>query len=117
MAVGPVQFWRESSHRSLGHLTACQAAWLPLMMQIRAGETNGSISINPDPLFTKLGLAVWKWEELVERFVSDRVEWRSVVNETDVTRTLQTSRRIWTAQLLTKRLVDHEKRHLDDAGL
>lgn len=55
--VERVTLWRESPHRTLGHLTACQAAWLPLMRCIREGSPTGSIEIRPDPLFTKLGFA------------------------------------------------------------
>ncbi len=105
---------RESPHHTLGHIVSCQAAWMPLMVQLHAGETTGSISINPDPLFTKLQLATTPWEELVNRLVSERMEWRKILEDIDVEQEIKTTKRIWTAQLLTRRLVKHEKRHLDD---
>ena len=111
------QWCRDSSHFTLGPLTSCQTAWLPLMVQLLDGKSTGFISINPNPLFTKLRFATTPWEELVERFVSERAVWRQILGEIDVTREIRTPKRIWTAPLLTRRLVEHEKRHLDDLTL
>jgi hypothetical protein len=113
-AMPKAKLCRESSHRTLGHLTACQAAWLPLMQQLRAGEPRGSVPINPDPLFTKLGFSTAAWETLLGRFLSERGEWRSILQQVDLDLEIRTVRRVHTARTLTKRLVEHEKRHLDN---
>ena len=102
----------ESAHFALGHLTSCQVAWLPLMRALRDGAKKRSIPMNPNPLFTKLGFASLAWEVLVERFVTDRLEWRNILEHVDISQELQTSRRVWTAQTLTKRMVEHENGHL-----
>jgi len=104
---------RESAHRTLGHLTACQAAWLPLMRQIKDGASQGAIPINPDPLFRKLGFSQLDWQVLLDRFVSERSEWRALLSQVDLEWQIMTPRRVHSAQTLTKRMVDHEKRHLD----
>ena len=103
----------ESAHFMLGHLTSAQAAWLPLMRALRNGKTKGSIPINPNPLFTKLGFQEAAWETLVERFVADRAEWRQILEQVDLNLEIQTPRRVWTAQTLTTRMVEHEKNHLN----
>ena len=103
----------ESAHFTLGHLTSCQSAWLPLIRALQNGETNGSIPINPNPLFTKLGYERAPWETLVERFVADRAEWRRILEQVDLNHELLTSKRIWSAQTLTKRMVEHERNHLN----
>lgn len=105
---------RESAHYTIGHLTSCQSAWLPLIRALQKGETKGSLPINPNPLFTKLGFEKAPWEDLVERFVADRAEWRQLLEQVDLSLELKTSRRVWSAQTLTKRMVEHEKRHLED---
>jgi hypothetical protein len=84
------------------------------MRQLQDGAVRGSIPIRPDPLYTKLGFAVAPWESLLARFVADREDWRGVLSKVDVTRELKTSTAMHSAQTLTKRLVTHEKRHLDD---
>jgi len=110
----PMALWcRESPHRTLGHLTACQAAWLPLMLQIQAGATHGTIVTNPDPLYTKLGFKARPWSLLIGQFVSERAQWREILSRIDPTLEIQTSRRVHSAQTLTRRMVEHEKRHLD----
>lgn len=108
------KFCRESPHRTLGHLTACQAAWLPVMRHLRNGDARAVIPINPDPLFRKMHFNVAPWQELLGRFESDRAEWRQILAEIDPTRQTQSMKRTWSAQTLTKRMVDHEHRHLDD---
>ena len=112
--VARAKFWRESAHGTLGHLTACQAAWLPLLRMIRDGEKKGAVAIRPDPLYTRLGFHDANWDEILKRFKKERKEWRLVLNEVDQNKELQTPTRILTAQTLTKRMVDHERRHLDD---
>jgi hypothetical protein len=114
--VSRVTYWRESPHRTLGHLTACQAAWLPIMRQLLEGAEKGSVPIRPDPLFTKLGLAAWAWEQLLERYRQDRAEWGSILHEVDPAREIQGASRVLTTRTLTKRLVDHERSHLDQLG-
>ena len=102
----------ESAHFMVGHLTSAQAAWLPLMRAIRDGKTKGTVPNNPNPLFTKLGLQTMRWEALVEKFVTDRSEWRQMLEQIDLNHELLTSKRIWTAQTLTQRMVLHERNHL-----
>lgn len=114
----PTAKWcRESPHRTLGHLTSCQSAWLPLMRQLRDGAERGSIPINPDPLFLKLGFASLSWEDLLEQFRAQRREWTEIVDSVAKDREIQTARRIWNVRTLTRRLVLHERKHLDDLKL
>lgn len=84
------------------------------MRQIRDRAEKATIPINPDPLFRNLRFAVTPWQELLERFLGERDEWRRLLGEVDVARETRTTKRVYSAQTLTKRLVDHEKRHLDD---
>lgn len=115
-AAGPVcrvSFWRESPHRTLGHLTACQAAWLPLMRALSDGAWTSAVPIRPDPLFTKLGFGSWSWESLCERFSVDRREWIEILGRIDVAREAHTPTRIYSAQTLTRRMVMHEHSHLE----
>lgn len=113
-AAPKAKFCRESAHRTLGHLTACQAAWLPIMRHLRNGDPRARIPINPDPLFRKRGFSTTPWGDLLSRFEVDRTEWRQILSEVVPTSETRTVKRLWSAQTLTKRLVDHEKRHLDD---
>ncbi len=112
--VRSVKFWRESQHRTIGHLTACQAAWLPIMRALREGSAKAVVPIRPDPLFTKLGFGALPWDALVTRFNADRNEWHEILGQIDVTSQTQLPTRTHSAQSLTKRMVEHEKRHLDD---
>jgi len=115
--TGPIsnaKFWRDSAHGTLGHLTACQAAWLPLMVMLEQGLAKGSVAIRPDPLYTKLGFAREDWAVILRRFKKERAEWRRILNRIDVSQEITTPVRTHSAQTLTKRLVAHEKRHLDD---
>ncbi len=102
----------ESAHFMLGHLTSAQAVWLPLIRAIRDGKAKCSVPINPNPLFTKLGFQKAAWETLVERFVADRAEWRQILEQVDLNHELLVSKRTWTAQTLTQRMVQHENNHL-----
>jgi len=83
------------------------------MRALRDGEPRVSIPVNPDPLYTVLGYATQEWDAILERFQFDRSEWRRILESTDGLREIRTTRRIWSTQTLTKRLVDHETRHLD----
>lgn len=114
LPVRAAKFWRESAHGTLGHLTACQAAWLPLLKMMEEGLIKGSVAIRPDSLYTKLDFKNEDWAIISKRFKKERAEWRRILKHVDVTHELKTPTRILTAQSLTKRLVDHEKRHLDD---
>ena len=108
------RFWRESAHGTLGHLTACQSAWLPLLRMIRDGQKKGKVEIRPDPLYTKLGFKSKDWSEILKQFKKERAEWRKLLREINLDQELTTPYRVLSARTLTKRLVDHEKRHLDD---
>lgn len=114
VANSAAKFWRESAHGTLGHLTACQAAWLPILKMMEEGLAKGSVAIRPDPLYTKLGFNTEDWAVILKRFKKERSEWRRVLEQIDLMHELKTPTRVLTAQTLTKRLVDHEKRHLDD---
>jgi hypothetical protein len=111
--IPTAKFWRESAHGTLGHLTACQSAWLPYMRQIQHGATKGSIPIRPDPLYRKAGFATKPWKTLLSQFKTDRAEWRAILLSIDPTRELETPNRTLSAQSLTKRMVDHEHSHLN----
>lgn len=114
--IPKAQLCRESAHLTLGHLTSCQAAWLPLMRFIRDGQTKGRVAIRPNPLYTKLGFKTAEWIAMRDRFIAERAEWRSLLAEVDLNAELQTETRIWNAKTLTRRLVEHEKGHLDGLG-
>jgi hypothetical protein len=103
---------RESAHRTLGHLVACQAAWLPIVHAIREGALEVTIPINPDPLYRKSGFNALPWASLLERFIADREEWRETLDRIDVRAEVRTPRRTYSAQTLTGRMVEHERRHL-----
>jgi uncharacterized damage-inducible protein DinB len=107
------EWCRESVHRTLGHLTACQSAWLPLMQHLRDGKEQASVSIHPNALFAKLGFSIAPWNALLKQFKSERKQWQSILSEIDIHREIHTPRRSWTAQTLTWRLVEHERRHID----
>ena len=111
--IPSAELCKDSPHLTLGHLTSCQAAWLVLMRAIRDGKSKASLPLRPNPLYTKLGFGTAEWKHLRKRFIAERAEWRSLLQEVKVAKELLTERRTWTAQLLTKRLVDHEKHHLD----
>lgn len=111
--IPSAKFWRESAHGTLGHLTACQSAWISYLRLIQDGATKGSIPINPDPYYAKAGFATKPWNELLNQFKSQRAEWQAILQTIDPCRAIQTPKRIITAQALTKRMVDHEKCHLD----
>jgi hypothetical protein len=106
------RFCRESPHRTLGHLTACQIAWLPLLKQIQSGDSNGSIPIHPYTLFDNQNFRTASWEELLSLFSMGRQDWISILNNVDLQQEIQTTKRTWTPQTLTKRLAEHEMTHL-----
>ena len=107
---------RESPHRTLGHLTACQAAWISVMRGLRDGQSRAVVPINPDPLYRKLGFSSLAWRVHLDRFNSDRDEWGLILKQVDVSQEIQTRKRTYSAQTLTKRMVEHERRHLEDIG-
>lgn len=108
------KFCRESPHRTLGHLTACQIAWLPLLKQIQSGDPKGSIPIHPYTLFENQRFSTASWDELISLYEKGREEWISILNDINLRQEIQTAKRIWTPQTLTKRLVEHETNHLRD---
>jgi hypothetical protein len=108
------EFCRQSPHRTLGHLTACQVAWLPLMRKIRDEAPMGNVAVHPLRLFEQLGYATMPWPDLMERFIEDRREWRRLLAEVDLERPLKLPARVHTAKTLTEKLVRHELGHLDD---
>ena len=112
--VAKATFWRDSAHGTLGHLTACQSAWLPLLKMLDQGLVKGSVAIRPDPLYTKFCFGREDWDVILKQFKKERAEWRRILKRIDVTAEITTPVRTHTAQTLTKRLVSHEKRHLDD---
>ena len=107
------KYCRESPHRTLGHLTACQIAWLPLLKQIQRGDPKGSLS-NHDPLtlFENQRFSTASWDELISLYEKGREEWIAILNDIDLRQEIQTAKRTWTPQTLTKRLVEHERNHL-----
>ena len=105
-------YCRESPHRTIGHLTACQIAWLPLLKQIQSGDSNGSIPIHPYTLFDDQNFSTTPWEDLIDLFSKGREDWISILNSVDLQQEIRTSKRTWTPQTLTKRLVEHERTHL-----
>ncbi len=106
------KFCRESPHRTLGHLTACQIAWLPLLKQIQSGDPKGSIPIHPYTLFENQGFGTASWHELISRYAKGREDWIALVIIVDPRQEIKTAKRTWTLQTLTKRLVEHEINHL-----
>jgi len=108
------EFCRESAHRTLGHLTACQVAWLPLLHRIRDGAASGRVALHPLRLYDHLGFATTPWTELLERFATDRREWRELLNVIDLDHPLKTPTKVLTARTLTEKLVQHEAMHLQE---
>jgi hypothetical protein len=108
------KFCRESPHRTLGHLTACQIAWFPLLKQIQEGDSRGSIPIHPYTLFENQRFSTASWHELISLYEKGREEWKAILNDIDLRQEIRTAKRIWTPQTLTKRLVEHETNHLRD---
>jgi hypothetical protein len=107
----------ESLHRTLGHLTSCQAAWIPILRAIAEGKSETAIPIHPNPLFSKLGFATTPWHDLLARFESERVEWKALLANVDISQPIKTPKRVYTAQNLTRRVTEHEKNHLAAHGL
>ena len=108
------KYCRESPHRTIGHLTACQIAWLPLLKQIEKGDSKGSIPIHPYTLFDDQNFSIASWDELISLYEKGREEWIAILNDIDLRQEIQTSKRTLTPQTLTKRLVEHETNHLRD---
>ncbi|MEI7985511.1 MAG: hypothetical protein WCI55_07765 [Armatimonadota bacterium] len=108
------RFCRESPHRTLGHLTACQIAWFPLLKQIQKGDSKGSIPIHPYTLFENQGFGTAPWDELISLYEKGREDWIAILGHIYIRQEIQTAKRIWTPQTLTKRLVEHETNHLRD---
>lgn len=82
------------------------------MRQIREGAATGSMPITPNLLFSKQRFATRPWTILLEQFNRERSEWRALLDCCDLSREFRIQR-TYTAQTLTKRMVEHEKRHLD----
>lgn len=110
------RFCRESLHLMLGHLTACQSAWLPIMSGLARGDDVIEVD-HPVRLYRKTGLASASWDALMARFTSDRTEWRDLLNRTDPDCSIKTQTKAYTKRQLTRRLVLHEAAHLADHGL
>ena len=108
------QWCRESPHRTLGHLTSCQTAWLPILRAIRDEQVQVVIAIHPNPLFRKMKFGSSSWAELLKRFQDERAEWHAILQSADLNREVRTQTKSYTAKSLSRRLVEHEKRHLDD---
>ncbi|MBS1724733.1 MAG: DinB family protein [Armatimonadetes bacterium] len=116
-AMPGAEFCRQSQHRTLGHLTACQQAWLPLMRRIKEEAPRGAVAVHPLRLYDQLGYATAGWALLMERFCKDRAEWGDLLRAVDLDRPLKTPTRLHTARTLTEKLVRHESRHMDELGL
>ena len=108
------EYCRESPHRTLGHLTACEISWLPILQAIFNGDPKGRSRMHPNMHFRKEQFAVKPWAELLDMFLATREEWRRLLDEVDLDREIQTRTRIHNARTLTQKLVDHESRHLAD---
>src|SRR5689334_12943365 len=67
--------WNESPHLTLGHLTACQIAWLPVLQQIDAGAEKARVKTHPNKLYVDLGFGQASWTDLLDRFRGDRKNW------------------------------------------
>ncbi len=110
------EFCRESVHRMLGHLTACQMAWLPILRALDAGEPHVEAE-HPVKLYKRLKLAEKQWPELLCRFEEDRSEWQRLVDQVDPERTVKTQSKSYDTRMLTRRLVLHESAHLAEHGI
>lgn len=108
------EYCRESPHRTLGHLTACEMCWLQILRAIRDRQPKGRGRMHPNMLFRKEQFGTKPWEELLHPFVANREEWRSLLQEVDLDQPIETSTRIHTARTLTQKLVDHESRHFGE---
>jgi hypothetical protein len=83
------------------------------MRGLRDGASRGSVPVNPDPLYRKLGFGMAAWGDLLDQFVRDRGEWRGILEQIEPEREIPTARRVYSAQSLTRRMVEHEKRHIE----
>lgn len=108
------QFCRESAHRTLGHLAACQTAWLPVLRAIRQGAVRVPAVEHPHRLFERTGAANAPWCVLLETFLAERSEWRALLESVDLDHAVKTGDRFHTAKTLTEKLVRHEAKHLED---
>ena len=109
-----VEYCRESQHRTLAHFAACHIAWLPLLNRIENGEAKGRLRWSPHQLFRNENYCLKAWDELMSEFNDGRSRWRSLLQQIDLDHEIEIAKRMWTAKSLTKRLVVHEKGHLDD---
>lgn len=105
----------ESRHRTLGHLRAAQETWLQVV-RILTEREGAKVSLpHPWRLFDDHHYATLPWQEHRERYLSDRNAWIELLTNPDVnwdaTGTLK--RKPVSIRSLTKRLLDHERVHVD----
>lgn len=106
------QFCRESPHRTLGHLTSCQAAWLPLLQALARGDTSRQAPAHPNEMYRRLRYKDASWDDLMGRFLKERADWREALGTVDLLLKVETPTVGYSAQTLTRRLVLHEATHL-----
>lgn len=112
--IPTASFCRESRHLMLGHLTACQAAWLPILRGLNKGSEHVNVE-HPNALYAAKGLGNIPWQELLAAFTQDRTEWQMLVESVDPLRPIKTQTKSYTSRQLTRRLVLHESQHLAES--
>lgn len=78
------------------------------------GHDRGDLPINPDPLYAKHSFKSLSWQIILSQFLVERAEWRELLDKVDLIREIHTLKRAYTLQTFTKRMIEHEQRHLDD---
>jgi hypothetical protein len=111
------EFCRQSLHRTLAHLVACQRAWLPLVQAIIDGKTRARVKPHPLRLMETSGLLNADWTELTAEYASNAHKWALLSRGADPEHQMTVGHRSWTVTELTGRLIDHERHHLAEHGL
>lgn len=110
------KFCKESTHRMLRHLTACQSAWLPIMKGISLAEPK-IIAEHPVKLFNRKSMESAEWSTLIDLFSNQRQEWEKILETADPLATIKTQTKSYTVLSLTRRLVLHKSMHLAEHNL
>lgn len=108
---------RDSWHRTLGHLSACQTTWLQLMQFLLNGTEKGDPECHPWQLYQRNQYAQQPWSELLAEFQMGRASWRLALDTVKPSATVQTKTKRYDARELTRRLVLHEEHHLAEHGI
>jgi len=103
---------RDTRHRTLGHLRACQETWLEACEAFAASPEASLKLLHPWRLFDQKTYRMVSWEDHLSAYRADRVRWKALLSSSDRKVAGEINGQRHSIESLTRRLVLHERQHL-----